>query len=197
VGAISYRQDGENAVVSGTEFYDALESVSPGSLTGMEGNLALLVGFQFVGNDPSGEHAEPSSAEYFPYLLSNPDQLLNLWLEIDTFAFDPLPYSHSLTFGDDEVLQSTYNELASGWTEIGPDTFLGIHINNDNLTGYFGFITTADEGADPGYVLDAEINTYDMARFRYQPVPEPATVSLVGLGLVGLVATRMRKRQNG
>ena len=54
------------------------------------------------------------------------------------------------------------------------------------LPGAIGVVGTGNGGASPGY---------DLEQIEALNVPEPGSLSLIGLGLAGLVARRRRQRQ--
>jgi hypothetical protein len=64
--------------------------------------------------------------------------------------------------------------------------YLDFHVNNENATG-----TQPWEG--PGGINPTGVY-YTITQATASPIPEPATLTLFGLGLVGLGARRLRRR---
>lgn len=62
----------------------------------------------------------------------------------------------------------------------------------DSFTVSFVWLGSGTPGAQPFDVYDPSFNTIDSGQSA--PVPEPATILLVGSGLVGIIALKRKKR---
>ena len=104
------------------------------------------------------------------------------------------------------------------WTEYSTDTGMQFRRNSGATTGYMDLSTiqgtsygselvemisvqTMTNYADFNGYMDGLTITLDngnvgIVNFGADPVPEPASMALLGMGLVGVVATRVRKKRN-
>ena len=97
--------------------------------------------------------------------------------ETETGAFETARIYFSTDFGVNFTLIGNFSGTAA--IDLAPYGLGGVGVNAIRVVG------SGDGGASPGY---------DLQGIEALNVPEPGTLSLIGLGLAGLVARRRRQR---
>jgi PEP-CTERM motif len=172
----------------------------------------MLIGFGFAG---------ASTAKADPLLFSNVVALQNNGLtRVDLFS-NPgtvlvgpqvsllVDITGILPAGVTDTLRITYTELGSApvvqtfiipvFGTVQPPFTLLFNINSPGATeqGVLAFLTLDLLRSSPDFIIpgnDIPVNSYTYIFRVAQPVPEPATILLLGSGLVG-VAQHLRKRR--
>jgi hypothetical protein len=111
------------------------------------------------------------------------------FFDVADFVLTPGDYSVvAKGFSGSDLNGNTKSDTVGGPTENGSDliTFIG-KSRFDYQPTAFGRPTTIDGGPE---------NRYDAGSFQFVAVPEPGSVALLGLGLLGFVASRRKSAKN-
>jgi hypothetical protein len=102
-----------------------------------------------------------------------------------------------------EASQQGFFTMMASWTGVSPDVFAQCgerYLPNECLPPFYGNVLTAFNGAvAPGetlrirYVLRVDRGDFLLTQSPNAPVPEPATLGLLSLGLAGIAARRARQ----
>lgn len=179
----------------------------------------MLLAFLFMSQDAKGEMITVHECEpQFDSLLSNtPEPVIT-----EDFATGPGSLSVStsdptrpVAFTVGKALAAPDGNLFYGVAFSGPDTFTGFGIQfegvgpgifsvfidgnleylrtDDNLTDFFIGAT----GMFDLFVISANVGPYAIDNARYTLVPEPASVAMLGLGLLFILPPVWRNRWTG
>jgi hypothetical protein len=138
------------------------------------------------------EYDEIDGTEYL-HLSFNTPQLLNKILVTDLFVE---PYSN----GNGSYLETGYYSFDNeSWTQFYAESSQVLEISNGELRLIFPSLKITDVWFKaPGKLYYDDIKTnheFSVAGIDVTPVPEPATMLLLGSGLAGIIGLRRRSKK--
>lgn len=170
----NFDYDNSNGVAAGTMDFETIATHELGHALG------------FVSGAGDTGSIAPSTLDLYRFRTSN----------LPTNASQFTNNARSLTSGSDDSFSDTVNSwrMSTGFAS-GGDGRQTSHWKSDELTGtYIGVMDpTVDFGViEP--ITNADIRAFDLIGYDLKPVPEPATMAVLGIGALAMI--RKKRKQS-